>query len=291
MGIRSQNYLALPPEHPLPGNAPWVAQLGAELRRDARGTLVLFDTNFQPLWARFAGRGAYLTDLDTERALLQFLGTVPDARFRLVRVGELTELAGTWNAAPFHADADVQALEAALRAELGPDYSVLPETEHERAITMFGQPTEALRASIERYDGAAPAFVRGGLATVVHTLQVLGSEPAGAALEALRQHLNAIKFALSTYLSRLPAPGDDSPAWSCLPMAQARSLYQEAFYLVPMSCLSDAQEWLAQAITHPGGTAQAVLTARRCCATANDLVTAWLDPSTAILTSVDSQRD
>lgn len=112
MGIRSMNYLALKQGMTLP---PEVARFynpeTAEIISDASGTLIIFESNITPMWAR-DGKGTCCTlDLESEVALHAYLGQQAKDDFRLVRAGEETDSRGRWFGHPFQENPEVQSIE------------------------------------------------------------------------------------------------------------------------------------------------------------------------------------
>lgn len=125
MGIRGPTYIAIAPEATPDLSARWLKAVSAEVRQDARGTLVLFEANLRPLWARFtAAPGlASTSDLEAEMEMVIWLGQIGSDRFRLARSEELLDIAGNWDVSPFLSDPDVLAIERAIVEELGADYA------------------------------------------------------------------------------------------------------------------------------------------------------------------------
>ncbi len=128
MGIRGPTYIAISPEATPDLRARWLKAVSAEIRQDERGTLVLFEANLRPLWARFtAAPGlASTSDMEAEMEMVVWLGQIGSDHFRLARSEELLDIAGNWDASPFQTDQDVLAIERAIVEELGADYACSP---------------------------------------------------------------------------------------------------------------------------------------------------------------------
>jgi hypothetical protein len=125
MGIRGPTYIAISPEATPDIGARWLKAVSAEVKQDTRGTLVVFEANLRPLWARFtAAPGlASTADLEAEMEMVVWLGQIGSDRFRLARSEELLDIAGNWDASAFLSDPDVLAIERAIVEELGADYA------------------------------------------------------------------------------------------------------------------------------------------------------------------------
>lgn len=83
------------------------------------GMLVVYESNFQPLWAR--EHGIELFDLREEILLQEWLSTLPPEDFRMVRVGDPDgECAtrGTWVEHPFLTRESVRVIEQEARADV-----------------------------------------------------------------------------------------------------------------------------------------------------------------------------
>lgn len=106
MGIRGPTYIAISPEATPDIRACWLKAVSAEIRQDERGTLVLFEANLRPLWARFtAAPGlASTSDMEAEMEMVVWLGQIGSDHFRLARSEELLDIAGNWDASPFQTD-------------------------------------------------------------------------------------------------------------------------------------------------------------------------------------------
>ena len=128
MGTRIRTYIAIAPTSQPDFNAPVLRALDAEVHSDARGHLVLVDSNLQPLWSRIPDRPGPVPTLDLEQelALFRWLGTVGTDHFRLVRHGDEFDMAGRWTGAAAFLDvAEVRDAEAEVRRVLGHDASLL----------------------------------------------------------------------------------------------------------------------------------------------------------------------
>ena len=66
MGIRGPTYIAISPEATPDLRARWLKAVSAEIRQDERGTLVLFEANLRPLWARFTAAPGLASTSDME---------------------------------------------------------------------------------------------------------------------------------------------------------------------------------------------------------------------------------
>lgn len=126
MGIRSLNYIALEPGVDLPASVTrYLNEETAEISRDKRGTLIVYESNFTPMHAR-SGRGENCTfDLDMEVAIQRFLGTLNDSQFFMRRCGDECDYRGAWDAEAFQDHSDVKSIEAETRAAFEPvDFSI-----------------------------------------------------------------------------------------------------------------------------------------------------------------------
>ena len=132
MGIRARTYILIAPSVRANYAAPWLAAQSAEITHDARGTLITFDVNLRPTWARFqdAPGPVTLVDLTVEMDMLAWLGTIGAASFRLVRIGEIQDYAGTWPATAYRDDPEVEEIELEAFDFLGPEGTLLPEDKH-----------------------------------------------------------------------------------------------------------------------------------------------------------------
>ena len=144
MGIRGPTYIAISPEATPDLRARWLKAVSAEIRQDERGTLVLFEANLRPLWARFtAAPGlASTSDMEAEMEMVVWLGQIGSDHFRLARSEELLDIAGNWDASPFQTDQDVLAIERAIVEELGADYACSP------AMATAAPPTHAASSNL-----------------------------------------------------------------------------------------------------------------------------------------------
>lgn len=97
MGIRSMNYIALKPGIRLTeAVGKYLNEDRAEVVSDERGTLVVYESNFTPMYAR-DGRGENCTfDLEEEIAVHRFLGSLPVESFYMKRAGEQCDYRGKW---------------------------------------------------------------------------------------------------------------------------------------------------------------------------------------------------
>lgn len=125
MGIRGPTYIAIAPEAKPDLTAGWLKAIDARIQQDARGTLVLFEANLCPLWARIsAGPGlARTSDLELEIEMVVWLGLIGTDHFRLARSEELLDIAGSWDASAFMTDPEVRVIEQDILEELGADYT------------------------------------------------------------------------------------------------------------------------------------------------------------------------
>ena len=128
MGTRLRTYIAIAPTSAPNLAAGWITAQSAEVVADARGTLITFEANIQPLWSRIPDEpGPVPTlDLDSELEMYRWLGTIGTNHFRLVRHGDDMDLAGSWRgAAAFLDQPEVRDAEEELRSALGHEASLL----------------------------------------------------------------------------------------------------------------------------------------------------------------------
>ncbi|WP_341744600.1 hypothetical protein [Azonexus hydrophilus] len=114
MGIRSMNYIVLKPGIRLSEAVrKYLNKDTAEIVTDERGTMVVYESNFTPMWAR-DGRGEQCTlDLEEEIAVHRFLGSLPVDSFYMKRAGEQCDHRGKWEDHDFQNCSSVLEIEGA----------------------------------------------------------------------------------------------------------------------------------------------------------------------------------
>lgn len=112
MGIRSMNYIVLYPGVVLPeAVSKYLNNDTAEIVSDERGTLIVYESNFTPMYAR-DGRGENCTfDLEEEIAIQRFLGSLPVDSFYMKRAGEINDYRGKWEEHDFSNESSVLEIE------------------------------------------------------------------------------------------------------------------------------------------------------------------------------------
>jgi len=125
MGTRSMNYIALQPGISLSAEVKkFLHKDTAEIVSDERGTLVVYESNFTPMWARDrvggceAARANNVRDLEEEIAVHRFLGSIPTNSFYMKRAGDECDYRGNWVEHSFRAEGYVAEIEAAFAREL-----------------------------------------------------------------------------------------------------------------------------------------------------------------------------
>jgi hypothetical protein len=112
MGIRSQNYIAVKPGVRLSPDMRRAVE-GSIVQSDDVGTLIVYESNFTPMWAR-DGRGENCTfDLEQEVAIHRYLGERATSDFLMKRVGSEYGVRGAWKDHPFSGNADVRQIDFA----------------------------------------------------------------------------------------------------------------------------------------------------------------------------------
>lgn len=112
MGIRSQNYIALKQGISLSHAMKLVGE-GADVLSNHGGTLIVYESNFTPMWARDGKGEACVFDLEEEMSVHRFLGSLDPQDFLMKRVGEEFGSRGKWTSHPFGENHDVQSIEQA----------------------------------------------------------------------------------------------------------------------------------------------------------------------------------
>lgn len=113
MGIRSSNYIALKPRVKLTSAAVQALTLNAvDTLSEPRGTIIVYECNFTPMYARDKFGEHCTFDLEAEIAIQKFLGTLPVESFFMRRVGDQFDYRGNWLKHAFLDDERVRDIEA-----------------------------------------------------------------------------------------------------------------------------------------------------------------------------------
>ena len=111
MGTRSMNYIALQPGISLPESVTaYLNKDTATILSDDRGTLIVYESNFTPMWKRPASENC-TADLEAEVAIQRFLGTLAPDSFYMKRAGDELDYRGTWEKHPFSENESVKEIE------------------------------------------------------------------------------------------------------------------------------------------------------------------------------------
>lgn len=119
MGTRSRNYIALAPSVQ-PTGAFYGFMTENLVSLDERGSLIVFESNFCPMWARQQHDECTL-DLEEEVMIHRFLGSLPASSFYMKRAGEDCGDRGEWKEHPFKDHEEVKDIDAQYVAELADD--------------------------------------------------------------------------------------------------------------------------------------------------------------------------
>lgn len=118
MGIRSNNYIAIKPGIALTyAFLKFFSKDNAEMIETDAGRLIVYETNFTPMWAR---QGVNCTfDLEQEIAVQQFLGSLNPEDFCMRRAGEQTDYRGKWTKHAFKKHKLVREIDQTYDLEIG----------------------------------------------------------------------------------------------------------------------------------------------------------------------------
>lgn len=112
------NYIAFKPEIDLSDSvSQHLHKDMAPLDRQKIGTLIVYESNFTPMWARAAEENC-TRDLEMEIAVQRFLGTLPVDSFYIQRAGNQCDYRGASTDHPFAQDEDVIQIEADFLTDL-----------------------------------------------------------------------------------------------------------------------------------------------------------------------------
>ncbi len=107
MGTRANTLILIAPNANPDLKAPWIAEQSAAVTTDDRGTMIEFEANFTPTWARFGAPGEVrLNDLELELSMLRWLSSMGSQHWLLIREGEIEDIAGGWDGGAFAGDAE-----------------------------------------------------------------------------------------------------------------------------------------------------------------------------------------
>lgn len=111
MGTRSMNYIAL--RHGI-GLSDEVAKYLSDAveSNDERGILMVFESNFAPMWSRDDKGQFCASDLREEVAIQEFLGSLKKSDFYMTRAGDECGHRGTWSEHSFALEPIVLDIEA-----------------------------------------------------------------------------------------------------------------------------------------------------------------------------------
>lgn len=124
MGQRSMNYMAFKPGVALSADVKkFLHKDTADIVTGERGTLVVYESNFAPMWARDQGgeaaRANCVRDLEEEIAVQQrFLGMIPADSFYMKRAGDECDHRGNWEDHSFQSEGQVTKIEAVYQRKL-----------------------------------------------------------------------------------------------------------------------------------------------------------------------------
>ncbi len=116
MGTRSMNYIALQPGVK-PSEAFKKFMDSEAVLKDERGTLIVYESNFAPMWSRSGENCTF--DLEEEIVIQKFLGSLPNSSYYMKRAGDICDWRGDWKDHPFSADQEVKAIDANYQAAVG----------------------------------------------------------------------------------------------------------------------------------------------------------------------------
>lgn len=117
MGTRSMNFIALKPGVTPNDAFQSFMKDRATVLKDGRGTLVVYQSNFSPMWRR---HGENCTaDLEEEIVIQRFLGSLPGDSYYMKRAGEICDWRGDWAYHPFGGEQDVMEINATYQASIG----------------------------------------------------------------------------------------------------------------------------------------------------------------------------
>lgn len=112
MGIRSMNYIVLRPGVALTqAVSKYLNSDTAEIVSNERGTLIVYESNFTPMWARDRRGDNAVFDLEEEIAIQRFLCSLPTDSFHMKRAGEISDHRGDWMAHDFLSESSVVEIE------------------------------------------------------------------------------------------------------------------------------------------------------------------------------------
>lgn len=120
MGTRSKNYICLMPQIALSSEVTRFLNVDtADIVITPRGTLIAYETNRSPMWAREGKNCA--RDLEEEMVIQQFLGSLPQGSFYMKRAGGECDYRGTLTDHPFKDHESVKEIDATYAQIVNPE--------------------------------------------------------------------------------------------------------------------------------------------------------------------------
>jgi len=79
------------------------------------GTLIIYQSNFAPMWTRGSEPHTKILDLENELMIQRYLGSLPDDSFHMKRAGDDIDWRGSWVDHPFKDHEEVKSIEAIFK--------------------------------------------------------------------------------------------------------------------------------------------------------------------------------
>jgi hypothetical protein len=139
MAKRSWNYIVIRPHVAVPAHISILLNDGpTERLADHRGSLVVYESDFEPMFARDERNDARVPEIEREVAVHKFLDTLPANSFFMRRVGWEYDFRGSWSDHPFLSEEKVTDIEKDFREYV--ELSATGCSEEEAKLTIGTQP-------------------------------------------------------------------------------------------------------------------------------------------------------